>query len=125
MGAHGKYFSEAELRCKHCKANGMDQDFVDLLDLLRSTYNKPIKLNSAYRCPEYDKSIGGGGAHTTGRAVDIRIEGAEAVKLLGLAITMGFKGIGVQQKGEHEKRFLHLDTAPTPAFPRPMIWSYA
>lgn len=125
MGVHGKYFSEAELRCKHCGKNGMDQEFVDALDILREQFGRPITLNSAYRCPEYDRAKGGGGAHTTGRAVDIRVYGAHAVELLAIALELGpFWGIGVSQKGEHGKRFLHLDHAPAPEYPRPMIWGY-
>jgi hypothetical protein len=55
--------------------------------------------------------------HSRGIAVDIAIQGPEAVRLLDLALELGFTGIGVQQKGDG--RFLHLDTRDTPA-----IWSY-
>ena len=56
----------------------------------------------------------------TGKAVDISISRADAVRLLRLALMDGrFTGFGIQQKGA--KRFIHLDSTTTN---RPMIWSY-
>lgn len=57
------------------------------------------------------------GTHSRGIAVDIAISGADALRLLDLALELGFTGVGVQQKGEG--RFLHLDTRDTLA-----LWSY-
>jgi hypothetical protein len=50
-------------------------------------------------------------------AVDLGVQGAEAVAVLRLALGLGFTGIGVQQKGAG--RFLHLDLRREPT-----IWSY-
>jgi uncharacterized protein YcbK (DUF882 family) len=57
------------------------------------------------------------GMHTTGLAADIGVSGAEAVQVLRLALEAGFKGIGVQQKGNG--RFIHVDMRETPT-----VWSY-
>jgi zinc D-Ala-D-Ala carboxypeptidase len=121
------HFSAAELTCKcGCKGNKMQAEFLERLELLRKRYGKPMVLTSAYRCPSYNvvvSSSGPKGPHTTGRAIDVRVRGAEAYVLLVLALECGFTGIGVAQKGA--SRFLHLDDLP-PAVgrPRPRVWSY-
>ena len=63
--------------------------------------------------------------HLYGKAVDIVISGKSAYRLMKLAIQHGFTGIGVSQRGPHEKRFLHIDTMEnSDTHPRPWIWSY-
>jgi len=56
--------------------------------------------------------------------VDILINRASAVKVLKIALDLGFTGIGVAQKGADGSRFLHLDDLSAPDHPRPGIWSY-
>jgi hypothetical protein len=48
----------------------------------------------------------------------VAVEGADAHRLLSLALQLGFKGIGVQQKGQG--RFLHLDLVTDYG----RLWSY-
>jgi zinc D-Ala-D-Ala carboxypeptidase len=116
---YGKYFTDFEFRCKHCNKAGMDQTFVDRLNALREAYGSSLRVSSGYRCKDHpvEAKKASTGMHTTGKAVDFAIQGADAHKLLGIAMTMGFKGIGVQQKGTG--RFIHLDDRDTPA-----VWSY-
>jgi uncharacterized protein YcbK (DUF882 family) len=122
------YFTNDELKCKcGCEEMGMEPDFMSYLVALREAYGKPMPLSSAYRCKEHpiERSKRTLGPHTTGRAVDVLVFGKNAVRLLRMAQEMGFNGIGVSQKGSHNKRFLHLDMAPeTPTRPRPWMWSY-
>jgi len=91
------------------------------LQLLRARYNKPLTISSGYRCPQHPIEVkkASSGAHTTGKAADIAVQGAEAHKILMLALDMNFKGIGVQQKGTG--RFIHLDDWDNN---RPTVWSY-
>jgi uncharacterized protein YcbK (DUF882 family) len=121
-------FSESELSCKHCKQSKFSPEFLDKLQRLRGVMNAPLKISSAYRCPEHNQAVsstGPDGPHTTGRAVDIKTYGAEAQKIIFVALNLGFTGIGVNQKGPVEKRFIHLDDLPnSPRFQRPTIWSY-
>lgn len=51
----------------------MNKDFLLKLDELRDKCNITLKINSSYRSPEYNRSIGGatGSFHILGRAVDI------------------------------------------------------
>lgn len=121
-------FSRSECACKHCGRAEMSDDFMWRLQDLRQSYGKPMRITSAYRCPDHPaeahrKEAGRLGPHTTGRAVDIAVQGSEAYALLRLAIRMGFTGVGIQQKGD--KRFIHLDDLEDKdGFPRPWIWSY-
>lgn len=98
---------------------------MDMLTKLRVAYAKPMRVTSAYRHPTHpiEAKKPKGGTHTTGRAVDIAVDRGEAYELLGLALEIGFTGIGVQQKGNG--RFLHLDNLESESgFVRPTIWSY-
>ena len=123
------YFSKEEMRCSHTGLDGMDARFMEMLTELRAAYAKPMRVTSAYRHPthpiEAKKPQGKGGSHTTGRAVDIAVERGNAFELLTLAMSMGFTGIGVNQKGGG--RFIHVDNIRPNEFDRflrPTIWSY-
>lgn len=118
-------FSESEFACSHCGKAEMDPGFLNKLQRLRDRYGKPIVVTSGYRCPEYNDEIsstGRDGPHTTGMAVDINVGGTNGHRLLYFALLEGFSGIGVNQKGAQDERFIHLDTLSKP--PRPNIWSY-
>jgi uncharacterized protein YcbK (DUF882 family) len=115
-------FKAAEFNCSHCGKNEMKPDFMAKLQALRVAYGKPMRVTSGYRCPQHpiEAKKAAPGAHASGCACDIGIEGADAHRLLTLALAAGFTGIGVQQKGAG--RFLHLDTMTSGA--RPTVWSY-
>lgn len=97
----------------------MKPEFMARLQALRSTYGKPMMITSGYRCTQHpvERDKIHPGMHTTGLAADVGVSGAEALSVLRLALEAGFRGIGVQQKGNG--RFLHLDLRESPA-----IWSY-
>jgi len=121
-----KYFSyetDRMLACPCCHKEGMVPEFMQELDRLRESYDRPISISSGYRCPGYNDIMSGtglDGPHTTGMAIDTPIRGNEAYILLKMAMNMGFTGIGVNQKGGG--RFLHLDRLGGEL--RPWIWSY-
>jgi zinc D-Ala-D-Ala carboxypeptidase len=112
-------FSAQEFNCSHCGQNEMKPEFMAKLQKLRGTYGSPMKVTSGYRCPQHpiEAKKASPGAHASGLACDIGVQGEEAHRLLALALEAGFTGIGVQQKGSG--RFLHLDTRPEKA-----LWSY-
>jgi zinc D-Ala-D-Ala carboxypeptidase len=108
-------FSAQEFNCSHCGQNEMKPEFMAKLQKLRETYGAPMKVTSGYRCPQHpiEAKKASPGAHASGLACDIGVQGEEAHRLLALALEAGFTGIGVQQKGSG--RFLHLDTRPEKA----------
>lgn len=127
-----QHFKPEEFACKCCECNGdgyfMDGDFIRKLDDLRQRMNMPMIITSGYRCPAYNSRIsstGENGPHTTGRAADIGISGDRAFHLLRQCTLGGWmSGIGINQKGPHNKRFIHLDDLNGPDHPRPRVWTY-
>ena len=106
----------------------MDADFMERLEQLRVAFDKPMTVTSAFRCPNHNaqvSSTGLTGPHVTGKSVDIAVSGHDAFDLLALAFLHNFTGLGISQRGPHNKRFIHLDTIENgPGRPRPTIWSY-
>lgn len=114
-------FTEAEFRCKHTGACAMQPEFMRKLQHLRGVYGKPMTISSGYRSPSHpiEAAKDSPGEHSTGRAADIAVQGADALRVVQLALGLGFTRVGVQQKGSG--RFIHLGDSP--AFPAG-IWSY-
>lgn len=117
-------FAPYEFQCRHTGRQGMNPEFMDRLQQLRTAYGKPLTITSGYRDKTHPiESIKATpGAHTYGRAADISIAGPDALKLIRIALDLGFTGVGVQQKGTG--RFIHLDDLVDGRLPRPAIWSY-
>lgn len=120
-----EHFTDKELACHHCGRLHVDPTTLARLERVRVRYGKAMYVSSFYRCPEYDKTFGGHGRHPSGHAVDILVCGADALLVLQYALEEGFTCVGVSQKGQHGKRFLHLDDlTETDGFPSPALWSY-
>ena len=105
----------------------MADDFITRLDQVRELLGFPLHITSGYRCPDHNDAVsttGRDGPHTTGRAADVGISGAQAVALIRRATATAIAGIGVNQRGDHAKRFIHLDDLQSPDHPRPNIWTY-
>ena len=131
------HFSDNELRCKCCGVATMQPEFMESLERIRVEMNRPLKLSSAFRCAKHNQEVsstGPNGPHTDhgegGQAVDVRISGADALRLVEVAKKFGMTGIGVKQSGPAGKRFIHLDNLGSnytklTGGPRPWLWSYA
>lgn len=120
-------FTPAELACKDGTPFPLHDDgifFLDCLQGLRTRLGVALILNSAYRSPTHNAAVGGAtdSPHVTGEAGDIKCHGQLAYDIIRLAPSFKFTGIGVQQKGPYEGRYIHLDTR-TGAM-RPRVWSY-
>jgi zinc D-Ala-D-Ala carboxypeptidase len=120
-----KNFSRDELKCSFSGECEIEEDALQRLQALRDEWGKPIRLSSAYRSAENPrertKKTGPGYHHgfngKGGQAFDVLIAGEDVVPFIALAIKHGFKGIGVNQKGN--QRFIHIDTRDKYA-----CWSY-
>lgn len=123
-----KDFSPYEMACKGDGSLKVDEEFMDILQAIRDECGFPMTVASGYRSPEHNTKVsetGSNGPHVTGRAVDIRVWGDQAHKLLAVALKYGIKGVGISQKGAPGARFIHLDICEnTVATPRPSCWSY-
>lgn len=78
------------------------------LQALRDHTARAITVNSGYRSPAHNASIGGASAsyHTRGMAADIVIAGMTPIQVASLAHDMGFGGIKAYPS------FTHLDVGP-------------
>ena len=127
-----QFFTAGELacRCGDCTMGEADMNarFMRRIVDLRKKCDFPFIVSSAIRCPAHNSVVsttGPAGPHTTGHALDVRLYGFRAFKLLGLARQYGMEGVGASQKGPRGDRFLHLDDLPDePGRPRPWIWTY-
>lgn len=64
------------------------------LELIRTSLNKPITINSAYRSPRVNNAIRGSAAssmHLTGQAADLRVKGMTPYE-----VCMAIKASGIQ-----------------------------
>lgn len=116
------YFSKEETECKCGCGQDITDGFRHFLNLVREDVGEPLYLSSGCRCEAYDKDIGGKGVHPTGEAGDIKCSGKLAYKVQKSCFKYGATGIGVSQKGDHGKRFIHADRTVGPL--RPWAWSY-
>ncbi len=85
---------------------------LNMLQVLRIMWGKPLHLNSAYRDPEYNAKVGGATSsyHMKGQAFDVSVVGwttAEKEAFKELAYEVGFTGFGGYDT------FIHIDTGPT------------
>jgi zinc D-Ala-D-Ala carboxypeptidase len=104
----------------------MEDSFMQKLVAVREAFGA-LPVSSAYRCPRYNRSIGGGPAHELGRATDHPLTLTQAWRLVRIAPGLGMFGVGVKQHGPHSKRFIHLDDLEPSEIDgviRPTIWSY-
>ncbi|KUK99309.1 MAG: Peptidase M15A [Parcubacteria bacterium 32_520] len=84
----------------------IDFRLVDMLEILRKKIgDKPIIVNSGYRCVEYNQKVGGvpESYHLYGMAADVRVPGVAPAELLAYAEEVGFLGLGLYDT------FCHLD----------------
>lgn len=70
-------FTVSEFKCKDGSDKIIiDTDLVDILQKVRTHFNKPVTINSAYRNATYNKKIGGASKsqHVYGTAADIVVK---------------------------------------------------
>lgn len=72
-----KNFSYAELACPCCSSLYMEELFLDSLQEIRDQMDRPMVINSGYRCRRHNLKIGGrlSSRHLIGAAVDISTRG--------------------------------------------------
>ena len=103
-----KNFDLWELECPCCSACNLDTELPDKLQKLREELGWALHINSAYRCNEHNKEVGGvdNSQHKLGRAVDISTEGWSGYaryQLVNESMKLGFRGIGIYEN------FIHID----------------
>ncbi len=112
MGDLSPHFSKHEFACRHCGRVVVSRHLVQHLEELRALVGRPLRIVSGYRCPTWNRKVGGAvrSRHLTGEAVDLEAGYATVVQ----ADAAGFKGVGYRGTSA-----VHVDIRPTPA-----RWSY-
>ncbi|TFB08044.1 DUF882 domain-containing protein [Candidatus Atribacteria bacterium MT.SAG.1] len=107
-----EYFSLYEFDCPCCRRVMLSPDLLARVAHLRRAINRPIYINSGYRCKKENRRVGGapGSYHLLGMAADIHAGDFLLSELLTYAQEIEFNGIGFYEK----KNFLHLDIRPGP-----------
>lgn len=121
------FFKEDEFKCSHTGKCEMQEEFMDRLYNLRGYLNYPFIISSGFRDVshpvEAKKDVRG--EHTFGIAADIVVYGKKAFQMVSIAEKFGFTRIGISQRGDISKRFIHLGTGEgVGRLPNPWIWSY-
>ena len=106
-----KHFNLSEFACPCCNLVMLHPKLLAKLVELRNILERPVHINSGYRCPKYNQKVGGvvNSYHCIGLAADIQVKDISLIDLLGHAEEIDFTGIGFYEK----KNFLHLDVRPT------------
>jgi len=113
------YFTLDEFRCPCCGEVHMNEKFLYMLDLARTTAGIPFAITSGYRCEKHNKEVGGkpNSAHLKGYAVDIACSTSSSrYAILYSLIKAGFNRIGIADS------FIHCDIDPD--LPKNVIWTY-
>lgn len=103
------HFKVKEFACKDGSDKVMvDNNLVVILENIRKTINKPIKIISGYRTGSYNRSCGGAdnSYHLLGQAADIQVSGMDVYELAIIAAQHGARGIGTYPV----QNFVHIDT---------------
>ncbi|MGH1417210.1 MAG: D-Ala-D-Ala carboxypeptidase family metallohydrolase [Pelagimonas sp.] len=113
-------FTPQEVACRDGSLM-IDAHSMDCLQKLRNQLGEPIILNSAYRSPEYNRSVGGvsQSQHLEAKAYDCRMKNHDPQQFEAVARECGFTSFGYYVS----QGFMHIDTRDSPAkwgdpFPR-------
>jgi len=117
---HFKYFTYEEFDSPDIQGSGqmMCDTIIEMLDVVRAEYGKPIRISSGYRTEEHNQKVGGvsNSSHLKGLAVDIKVKnGRERYELLNI-LTKYFYRIGIGNS------FIHVDIDLDK--PQNVIWTY-
>ncbi len=100
---------EFDCSCGKCTETLINLDHVAKLQKLREDLGTSIHINSAYRCPEHNKAVGGekNSMHMKGHATDIVVDGMTPLEVQDACES--FDGLGRYDS------FTHIDSRGTRA----------
>ena len=102
----------------------MSEKILDMLDLAREKFDKPIKITSGFRTKAYNKDLKARGykassksSHLKGLAVDIQCNNSkDRFEIVDILLDVGFNRIGIANT------FIHADIDEDK--PSHVIWTY-
>ena len=112
-----RYFDIGEFACQETGENGIKEELIHSLDMLREKCGFPFVITSGYRSVKHsiEAAKSKPGTHAQGIAADIKVsDGVQRLAIVTNAIELGFSGIGVA------KTFVHVDIRSG----TPVMWTY-
>lgn len=110
------HFSVYEFACSDKSDTVLiDTELVSILEQVRAHFGKPVHINSAYRTPAYNASIGGSpnSQHCKGLAADIVISGVDPIRIALYLSSLPYfakrGGIGYYSRAQVTGGFVHVD----------------
>lgn len=116
-----RYFNYHEFDSPDVQGSGqmMDRRILEMMDLVREKFDKPIHITSGYRTQRHNSDVGGvpGSSHTKGLAVDIACNNSrDRFDLVNCLLDVGFNRIGIAES------FIHADIDLDKT--QNVIWTY-
>ena len=121
-----RYFNYTEFDSPDELGSGkrMSEKILDMLDLAREKFDKPIKITSCFRTEAYNIDLKARGykassksSHLKGLAVDIHCNNSkDRFELVDILLDVGFNRIGIANT------FIHADIDQDK--PSHVIWTY-
>tara|TARA_R100001443_G_scaffold76768_1_gene84150 strand:+ start:1050 stop:1418 length:369 start_codon:yes stop_codon:yes gene_type:complete len=121
-----RYFNYTEFDSPDELGSGknMSPKILEMLDIAREKYDKPIKITSGYRTQAYNENLKARGykasknsSHLKGLAVDIHCNNSkDRFELVDILLDVGFNRIGIANT------FIHADIDEDK--PTHLIWTY-
>ena len=99
-------FPSIEIMCNAFKV-------LEMLDLVRANIDKPVFINSGYRCEELNKAVGGAenSYHTKGLAADFRTDSKEDIPRMYYFLQKNIKRFNIQELIKYDT-FIHMAIKP-------------
>ena len=111
-----RYWTREEFRCRcgqfhtpYCDGYPAEpqRNLVELADRVRSHFGRPAHASSGLRCSRHNRDCGGvsNSRHLQGKALDFRVEGADAEEVLSFIRTLP----GVRYAYAIDEAYVHMD----------------
>jgi len=109
------HFHADEFRCNCCgrlhpSGKMPPEQLIEWLEAIRNHFDKPVHINSGYRCPKHNAAVGGAlhSRHKMGVAADIWIEGVDPQHVYDFCddLVGAYGGVG------NYPTFTHVDFDP-------------
>jgi len=107
-----KYFTVKEIQCKCgiCEQAIVDDKLLNIMEDIRSIFEKPVIVHSWNRCKDHNESIGGvpESQHVKGKACDFHIKNTKMKEVHQVMLELYENGV-VNNMGLYDT-FVHVDT---------------
>lgn len=98
--------TDTMLACPCCGLCEIDHEFLILVDRARDMAGVPFRVTSGFRCPEWNRKVGGSASssHLKGVALDLAVEcSSQRFAILSSLLECGFTRVGIGSD------FIHVD----------------